>query len=320
MLILIMIKLAVLIPGYNEEDSVNFTLNAISKKLNEMIKKKMISRNSFIAFIDDGSSDKTWEVINKFKKNKYNNLKALKLSKNYGHQIALFAGIKEFHSQCDCSISVDADLQHDIGLFDKFIEFFKDDFEMVLAISDQKTESFFKIITANLFYKILNFISFSKIEPNHADFRLLSKKSMEEISKHESKSIFLRGLISSLNFKKKIIKYSVKERKFGKSKYTIFKMIRLALDGITSQSTYPLRISSITGFIILLFCFISSITVFYDYYVNQNTVPGWASTIIPIYFLGGVQIFLLGIIGEYIAKIYKEVKKNPTYSITDKIK
>ncbi len=319
MLLLIMIKLAILIPGYNEQSTIDFTLDAISKKLQEMIKKKIVSRNSFIAFIDDGSDDHTWKYINKYKKNKKINLKALKLSRNYGHQIALFAGIKEYFNNCDCSISVDADLQHDIGLFEKFIEAYKAGNEMVLGVTDQKTETLFKKTTANLFYKILNIISFSKIEPNHADFRLLGKKSMKEISKYESKSIFLRGLISNLKFKKKLIIYRVKERKFGKSKYTIFKMLRLALDGFTSQSTYPLRLSSITGFIILFFCFISSIAVFYDYFVNQNTVPGWASTIIPIYFLGGIQIFLLGIIGEYIAKIYKEVKKHPTYSITDSI-
>ncbi len=309
-------KLAVLIPSFNEEDNLKNTISIIQKKIDDLIKINLISKDSLIVIIDDGSTDDTWDTLKKLKK-KFTNLKALKLSKNYGHQVALFAGIKEFKNSCDFSISIDADMQHDINKFKELVSFYKKKYDIVIGISDRRTDNFFKKFTASIFYKILNLISSSKIEPHHADFRLLSSKVMNEISKYENKNIFLRGIIAKLNFKTKNINYILKERKIGKSKYSFSKMLQLALDGVTSQSTYPLRIATITGFIILIFCFISSIMVFYNHFINKNTIPGWATIVLPIYFLGGVQIFILGIIGEYIAKIYKEVNKIPSYSILE---
>lgn len=318
MILRIMNKLAVLIPSYNEESNLIKTLSVTQNKIDELVLKNLISEDSFVAFIDDGSIDNTWLVIKDLKK-KFPKLKALKLSRNCGHQIALFAGINEFKNACDFSISIDADMQHDINKFEDLINSFHKNFDIVIAISDRKLDSFFKKITAKIFYKFINFISVSRIEPHHADFRLLSQQAMYEISKYENKNIFLRGLISTLNFNIKTITYNLKERTIGKSKYSFTKMLQLALDGVTSQSTYPLRLSAILGIFIIIFCFFSFILVLIDYFIFKNTVPGWASTIIPIYFLGGVQIFFLGIIGEYISKIYNEVSKSPTYSVLKKI-
>ncbi len=311
-------KLSVLIPAYNEQDNLRNTISEVQKKIDELISLSLISKDSFIAIIDDGSTDKTWSTLQELK-HKFINLKALKLSKNCGHQIALFAGIREFSNLCDFSISIDADMQHDINKFEELIKFFKKNYDIVIAVSDRKTDSFFKKFTANIFYKLLNLISNIKTEPHHADYRLLSKKAMIEVIKYENKNIFLRGVIASLSFEKKIIKYRLRKRKIGYSKYSILKMLKLALDGVTSQSTHPLRIASVAGFIILIFCFISSLMVFYNYYINKNIIPGWATIVLPIYFLGGVQILFLGIIGEYISKIYKEINKSPTYTVLEYI-
>ncbi len=311
-------KLAVLIPSYNESDNLNEIISEVNEKINELIKNNKISKESSIIIIDDGSTDNSWQEIEKIK-NKFDNLKAIQLSKNFGHQVALYAGIKEFYNNFDFSISVDADGQHDISKFNVLIDHYYSGNEIVIAVSDRKDDTLFKKITAKFYYKLLNLISSEKIEPNHADFRLISKKVMEEITKYENKNIFLRGIISTLNFNKKVISYSLKKRKLGRSKYSFSKMIKLALDGVTSQSIYPLRLSTILGLIIIIFCFFSSLLVLFEYFVLRNTIPGWTSIIIPIYFLGGVQIFLIGVIGEYIGKIYGELLKNPVYSIIKKI-
>ncbi len=302
------------IPCYNEEECLKETTKRLKTKISDLIKNKIISTDSKIVYIDDGSKDKTWAIIEKFD----NQIIGLKLSKNEGHQNALLAGLLYAKDHCDVAISMDADLQDDIDAVDKFIEKYNDGCDIVYGVrSERKKDSFFKRNTALLFYKIMNRFGTNTVY-NHADYRLMSKRALEELENYKEVNLFLRGIVPLLGFKTDIVKYKRAERFAGESKYPLRKMINFAVNGITSFSIKPIRmifsIGLITSFValaILIYAIIIKII--------GNAVSGWTFTICSIWLLGGLQMIALGIIGEYIGKTYQEVKARPRF-IIEKIK
>ena len=309
--------LGIISPCYNEELVLNQTSMQLNTIIKDLISKNIISENSFIAFIDDGSLDKTWKKIED-NSNNFTNIKGLKLAKNVGHQNALLAGLLTYKDEADALISIDADLQDDISVIEKMISKFINGSDVVYGVrKERKKDSFFKRNTALVFYKLMKKMRVNLVY-NHADFRLCSKRVLNALEEYGEVNLFLRGIIPTIGFNQDTVYYNRLERFAGKSKYSLFKMISFAWNGITSFSNYPLRLVTIIGFMIFGFCIIMSIYALFGWYTN-NYVPGWLSTVLPMYFLGGVQLFCFGIIGEYIGKIYSEVKKRPRYFIDKKI-
>lgn len=245
---------------------------------------------------------------------------ALRLSRNEGHQNALLAGLMEVKEKCDCAISIDGDLQQDEEKFDNFLEKFKNGAEIVIGIrNDRNSDGLFKKITAQFFYSLMSFFG-TKTVKNHADYRLMGKNALMALSNFKEKNLFLRGLIFELGFNVDRVFFDVKKRIAGSSKYSLGKMITFAWNGITSFSVFPLRMISVVGFFVFL---LACLFGFYALFVSlclKSAVPGWTSTVVPIYFLGGIQLLSLGVIGEYIGKIYQETKSRPRYIVEDKIK
>lgn len=307
-------KLALVLPAYNEEEVLPETISRLTIVLDDLILKNQITDDSFMVFVDDGSKDKTWILIEGLSKvNKF--VKGLKLSKNQGHQNALLAGMEYVTDKCDCMISLDADLQQDENSIQNFLEKYLEGSEVVLGIrNDRKSDGLFKKITALGFYKLMNVMGVNVVK-NHADYRLLSSRANKSLMQFEEVNLFLRGMVPLVGFKIDYVYFDVKDRFAGESKYTLSKMLGFAIDGITSFSVTPLRIISVIGFLVFLLSVIMGLYVFSAYLFTNDAVPGWASTVLPIYFIGGVQILSLGVIGEYIGKIYKETKKRPRYFI-----
>jgi glycosyltransferase involved in cell wall biosynthesis len=309
--------IAIISPCFNEEAVLDQSVLELHNVLNFLIGKKSISENSFIAFIDDGSSDKTWEII---KQNCVNSklIKGLKLSTNVGHQNALLAGLLEFKDQADALISIDADLQDDVSIIEKMVLKYVNGCDVIYGVrKKRKKDSFFKRNSALLFYKIMKKIKVNLVY-NHSDYRLCSNRVLNALEQYNEVNLFLRGIIPTIGFKSDVIYYDRLERKAGKSKYGLYKMISFAWNGITSFSNFPLKLVTIIGFAIFIFCFLMSVYSLSALYLG-NVIPGWVSTVLPMYFLGGVQLFCFGIIGEYIGKIYSEVKRRPRYFIEKKI-
>ena len=311
--------LYIVMPCYNEEEVIENTIEVVSGKIKNLIKDKMISKDSKLVIIDDGSKDRTLDIVKSIqKKNKH--LMIIKLSRNCGHQIAMYAGYMESIKYADMVISMDADLQDDINVVDEMIEEYYNGNEIVYGVRNNRdTDTFFKRNSAMLFYKFMSFLGVEIIS-NHADYRLMSKRSLEALSKYEESNLFLRGLIPMLGFKSSKVYYSRLERKAGKSKYNLKKMMGLAIDGITSFSVKPIRIIINIGFILSLISFIYLIYVIIGRISGATFVSGWASTIAFICFFGSFQILCIGIIGEYISKIYIETKHRPKYNIDEIIR
>lgn len=308
-------KLTLVIPCYNEELALPETIKSLLNILDDLIKKQKISIESFMLLVDDGSSDKSWEIISTQAKNNMF-IKGIKFSRNRGHQIALFAGMEYVIDKCACMISLDADLQDDPSVIESMIDAYNiDSCEIVYGIRKQReVDTFFKKITALGFYKAMQIMGVNLIY-NHADYRLLSKKALSFLSKFEERNLFLRGLIPFIGLKTGKVYYNRKERFAGDSKYPLKKMLIFAWEGITSFSIIPIRLISIFGLIIFLVCDIMILYILYVYLFTNNTVPGWVSTVLPIYFIGGIQLLSIGIIGEYVGKTYLETKKRPRYFI-----
>lgn len=243
----------------------------------------------------------------------------MKLSSNVGHQNALHAGLMHFLPNADALVSIDADLQDDINVIHEMIRLFtQDNIQVVYGVrKERKTDSFLKKNTALLFYRIMKWMRVDIIH-NHADFRLMSKKVIDALSQYSEVKLFLRGIIPTIGFSNAIVYYNRKERQAGESKYPLKKMISFAWDGMTSFTNYPLRIVTVLSFVVLLFCILASAYALISLYFKE-VVPGWFSTVLPLYFLGGVQLFCLGIIGEYVGKIFMEVKNRPKYFIEESI-
>ena len=309
-------SLSIVLPCFNEEENILNTFDILSTKIEQLINDKLISNSdNQIVFVDDGSSDKTWEAITKLKSNKFK-VVGIKFTNNFGHQSALIAGME--YTKTDLVITMDVDLQDNIEVIDKMIEEYLKGNEIVFGVKiDRAADSFIKKLFAKLFYLLIT-NSNSKQIINHADFRLSSKKVIDHLRNFKEYNLYLRGIFTVLNSNSSIIKYEIKKRKYGKSKYNFSKMFNLALSAITSFSVFPLRLIFFMGLIISLMSTILIIYTFLMYFLTNSTVPGWASIILPIYFLGGLQLLGLGIIAEYISKTYIETKQRPRYLI-DKI-
>lgn len=308
--------LAIVVPCYNEEEILNDSISILLDKLTDLIKEKKIDENSYLLFIDDGSSDNTWNIIKDHTKNN-SRIKGIKLSKNQGHQYALLSGINYVQGKCDCLISLDADLQDDIETINAMIQRYNDGYEIVYGVrSNRETDTFFKKFTAETYYKFMNFIGV-KLVFNHADYRLMSNKAIKFFNDFNEINLFIRGIIPLIGLKSSTVYYKRKERMGGVTKYPLRKMLSFGFNGITSFSTAPLRFISIVGFIIFIFSFLMGLYIFYVSLFTNNTIPGWTSTVLPIYFIGGIQLLSVGVVGEYIGKIYTETKKRPKYFIEE---
>ncbi len=306
-------QVAFVIPCYNEEEMLPITVLELSEMIMDYITRKIIDPKSFVLFIDDGSKDKTWKLISE-SQNDF--IKGIKLSRNKGHQHALLAGLEFVSDKCDCAISLDADLQDDISVMEEMLSDFKDGKHIVYGIRKERTvDSFFKKFTAELFYKLIRKMEV-EIKFNHADFRLLSSVVLKELMGYKEVNLFLRGLFPVLGYTSSDVYYDRKERIAGETKYPFGKMLALAINGITSFSSTPLKYISYMGFTIFMISILISMWVLYVVVVGDN-IPGWASTVLPIYFIGGVQLLSIGVLGEYIGKIYQEAKQRPRYHIEE---
>lgn len=304
-------------PCYNEEQVLNKTIIQLCDLIVDLANKAIISDHSFVALVDDGSKDATWNIIEQ-RANQSSHIKGLKLAGNVGHQKALLAGLLTFNDDADVLISIDADLQDDISIIEQMVEKYRSGIDIVYGVRrERKTDTFFKRNTAMLFYFLMRKMKTNVID-NHADYRLCSNRVIKALSEFNEVNLFLRGIIPSIGFNREIVYYDRLERFAGESKYPFRKMLSFAWNGITSFSNYPLKLVSAIGFIIFFICLLLSGYAIAAIYTG-DVVPGWLSTVLPMYFLGGIQLFCFGIIGEYIGKIYSEVKKRPRYIIDKRI-
>ena len=302
------------IPCYNEEKVLPITLNLFVEKLSYLIKNGVINEKSKVLFVNDGSSDDTWKIISE-NSEKNPLVLGISLTRNYGHQSALLAGLSETIDKCDITISMDCDGQDDINAVDDMIKEYMEGNDIVYGIrKDRKTDTFFKKHTAQCYYRFLAFMG-SKVVYNHADYRLMANEVVKELMNYSEVNLYLRGLIPLLGFKSSSVYYSRAERLAGKTHYPLRKMISLALDGITSLSIRPLRLIITLGLIVTFFCFIGVIWTVVSSF-QGITIEGWASSTCIICFLGGIQLISIGVVGEYIGKIYMETKHRPRYSIS----
>ena len=309
--------LYIVVPCYNEEEVLYETTKRLKVKLKEIIKSKKVSNQSRVMYVNDGSKDKTWDIIKEINNNE-ELFTGISLSRNRGHQNALLAGLLTAKDYADVVISMDADLQDDIDAIEKMIDKYHEGNDIVYgARSTRKKDSFFKRFTAETFYKLMKCLGVDCVY-NHADYRLTSKKVLDEFSNFKEVNLFLRGMFPLVGFKSDIVYYERNERYAGNSKYPLKKMLNFAWDGITSFSVKPLRLICILGFIIL---FISIAIMIYSVIrkLTGNTVPGWTFLSISIWFIGGIQMISIGIIGEYIGKIYQETKSRPRYIISENL-
>ncbi len=301
--------LAIIIPCYNDEEIINKTYNELSKVITNLKETNKIAENSYLSFVDDGSTDKSWNII------KTLNAKGLKLSKNFGHQKALMAGLCE--NQADIYISIDIDLQDDINVIEQMVDKYLEGFEIVYGVRNNRdVDNFFKKIFSNLYYCLNKLLKMNTIS-QHADFRLVSNKIVNQLRNSGETNIYLRGIIANLGFKSTKIYYKRAERIGGTSKYNFYKLVKLALEGITSFSDVPLKFISFLGLICFFIAIVMTIYAFYVFLIDK-VITGWTSLFVSLYFIGGVQLLSIGILGEYIGKIYKETKNRPVYIIEEK--
>lgn len=306
--------LYIVIPCYNEEEVLPITLPLFKDKIRYLIAENKIHDNSRLLFVNDGSKDNTWNLIKEYSKDIY--VEGIAQSRNRGHQVAVLAGLMIARKYADIMVSIDCDGQDDINAIDKMIEDYSKGYDVVYGVrSKREKDTFFKRITAEGFYKFLSILGVEVVY-NHADYRLLSKKVVDAFSEFKEVNLFLRGLIPLVGFKSSIVEYEREERFAGESKYPIKKMIGLALDGITSLSIKPLRLISNLGLVTSFISFLGIIWTLINYFVFQ-TVSGWTSTVVLVCFVSGIQLLSIGIIGEYIGKIYLEVKGRPRFIISE---
>lgn len=306
-------RLGIVVPCYNEEEVLKISSEALRAVLDDLVAKKKISDDSFVLFVNDGSKDKTWELICEEHK-AHKQIKGLNLAKNVGHQYALTAGLMTAKDMCDVTVSIDADLQDDTTVIEEMIDKFHEGCDIVYGVrNSRKKDTFFKRTTAQGYYKLMNSMGVKTIY-NHADFRLMSKRSLEAFSEYKETNLFLRGMVPLLGYKTDSVYYERKERVAGESKYPLKKMLALAFEGISSFSTKPIDMITIMGFVIVLISVLMALYAFVSYFMG-DVEAGWTSLILSIWFLGGVQLLSIGLIGKYIGKIYTEVKHRPRYNV-----
>lgn len=308
--------LYIVVPCYNEEEVLPETNRRLHIKLDDLVARNIVSTHSRILYVNDGSRDKTWDIICRlYEEDNY--VVGINLSKNRGHQNALLSGLMEAKEHADMVISMDADLQDDIDAVDAFIEEYNNGCDIVYGVRrNRKKDTVFKRTTAIMFYKFMSKLGVD-IVYNHADYRLMSKRALNELENYKEVNLFLRGVIPMLGFKSSTVEYDRGERYAGESKYPLRKMIQFAIEGITSCSVRPIRLIAVTGMLVSLLSVAMLIYTVIGYF-RGGTIDGWASMVVIMCFLGGFQIFSIGIVGEYVGKIYLETKERPRYAIESK--
>ncbi len=308
--------LYIVIPCYNEQEVLPLTSGMFLEKITSLIEAGRISKKSRVMFVNDGSKDKTWEMIQTLSQ-KDPHFVGVSLSRNRGHQNALLGGLMCAKEFADITISIDADGQDDINAMDAMITEFEAGCDVVYGVrSKRDTDTFFKRFTAESFYRIMNALG-AQVVFNHADYRLLSKRALQGLAEFQEVNLFLRGLVPLVGYRASSVYYERHERLAGESHYPLKKMLALAFDGITSLSVKPIRLITWLGFIFSVVSFLAVLVVLVQYLLGI-TVHGWASTLVAIFFMGGVQLLCLGVIGEYIGKIYNETKQRPRYIISER--
>ena len=313
-----MTKLYIAVPCYNEEEVLLDSAEKLRVKLRVMMDRGSISSDSRIVFIDDGSRDRTWELIRSLHQTDVI-FSGIKLSRNRGHQNALMCGLMTLKDEADAVISIDADLQDDIEVFDEMVEKYRQGCDVVYGVrSKRATDTFFKRFTAEGYYKLLDKMG-AKVIFNHADFRLMSQRALQAFSEFKETNLFLRGMVPMVGYKSEIVTYERSERLAGESKYPLKKMLALAWEGITSLSTKPIKLITRLGLIIFLVSLVMLIYTLIRFFTGA-TETGWASLAVSIWGIGGLQMMAIGIIGEYIGKIYLETKHRPRYIVEEYLK
>ena len=308
-------RLMIVVPCFNEEEVFPTSTKELIAVVENLIEIGKISADSGILFVNDGSRDRTWELISKAHKvSKY--IYGLNLAGNVGHQNALLAGLNTVKDFCDISISIDADLQDDVGVIEEMIDKYYAGADIVYGVrSERKADSFFKRFTAQSFYKFMSAMGVKSVH-NHADFRLMSARAMQALSLYKERNLFLRGIVPQIGYKTDCVYYSRKPRTAGESKYPLKKMLSFAFDGITSFSIKPIKMVTALGAVIIACSLIAFIYTLISYFMG-HTVPGWSSLMISIWFLGGVQLLSIGIVGQYVGKTYIESKERRQYIIEE---
>ncbi len=306
-------QLAIIIPCFNEELCIKNTVERLLVVIEDLVSKNKITSESYIYMVDDGSVDNTWNIIEELHKQN-NKIKGTKFIRNFGNQKAIMAGLESVRDiGCDCVVSIDADLQQDEGAIERFLDEYMKGAEIVLGIrNNRKTDSFFKKTTAIMFYKVMNLLG-ANIPMNHSDYRLVSKRTLDILSLYPEKLFFLRGFFHEVGLPTAYVNFDVKQRFAGTSKFNFSSLMGLALNGITSYSVIPLRFVAVLGFFMALISFIVGLETIYEKLVFHNSPNGWATNIIMLCAFGGIQLFCLGIIGEYVGQLYREVKSRPRY-------
>ena len=311
-------KLFIVIPCYNEQAVLPITAPMFLSKLEHLIAVGKIHEDSRILFVNDGSKDQTWEIICGLAKENPHFM-GISQSRNRGHQNAVLAGLMEAKDQCDITISIDCDGQDDINAMDAMVDAYLDGCDVVYGVrKNRDTDTFFKRFSAEMFYKLMNWMG-AEVVFNHADYRLISSKVLQELAKFEEVNIFLRGMVPLVGFKNTSVYYDRAERLAGESHYPLKKMLALAFDGVTSLSVKPIRMITAFGFGIAFLSFLGVIWAITTS-LTGNSVAGWASSVCIVCFMAGIQLICLGVIGEYVGKIYLETKRRPRYIISERTK
>lgn len=307
-------KLAIVVPCYNEEEVLKIASQALREVLEDLVRKEKISKDSFILFVNDGSKDRTWELIEEEHAAFPAQVFGVKLAGNVGHQFALTAGLLTAKDMSDVTVSIDADLQDDVTVIEEMIDKFHAGCDIVYGVrKERKTDTFFKRTTAQGFYKLMELMGVKTVY-NHADFRLMSKRAVEQFSKYKETNLFLRGMVPLIGYQADCVYYDRKERVAGESKYPLKKMLALAFNGISSFSVKPISLILSLGLFIIFVSILAAIYALISYFTG-HVVAGWTSLILSIWFLGGLQLLAIGLVGQYIGKIYIEVKERPRYNI-----
>lgn len=310
--------LYLVIPCYNEEEVLPETSKRLTAKLGAMIEMRFISQDSKIVFVNDGSKDRTWQLIRQYHEENPM-IQGINLSRNKGHQNALLAGLMTVKEYCDMAISMDADLQDDVDAIDQFVEKYYEGCEVVYGVrSERKTDSFFKRASAQSFYKLMLHMGV-EIVYNHADYRLMSRRALDEMEGFKEVNLFLRGIVPLIGFQSGVVTYERHERFAGESKYPLKKMLNFAFDGITSFSVKPIRMVTTLGIVIFAISILMLIYFLITWCIGW-TVPGWTSIVVSVWAIGGLQLLAIGIIGEYIGKIYMETKARPKFIVQEYLK
>lgn len=307
-------KLAIVVPCYNEEEVLKIASGALRGVLDDLVKKGKIAQDSFILFVNDGSRDRTWELIEEEHAAHPVQVCGVKLAGNVGHQFALTAGLLTAMDLSDVTVSIDADLQDDTAVIEEMIDKFHDGCDIVYGVRrERKSDTFFKRTTAQAFYKLMSLMGVKTVY-NHADFRLMSKRAVQEFSQYKETNLFLRGMMPLIGYKTDSVYYDRKERVAGESKYPLKKMLALAFNGISSFSVKPITMILGIG-VVIVACSLLALVYALISYCTGHVVPGWTSLILSIWLLGGLQLLAVGLVGQYIGKIYMEVKHRPRYNI-----